>query len=79
MRVHSLELILTKTDFDVFNELDKIRSCMDKSNKKLIEKLAERSLKDKILEILRKLKFESNWSIKLEALRYFGKEILPLL
>ena len=60
MRVHSLELILTKTDFDVFNELDKIRSCMDKSNKKLIEKLAERSLKDKILEILRKLKFESN-------------------
>ena len=33
---------------------------MDKSNKKLIEKLAERSLKDKILEILRKLKFESN-------------------
>ena len=52
---------------------------MDKSNKKLIEKLAERSLKDKILEILRKLKFESNWSIKLEALRYFGKEILPLL
>ena len=60
MRVHSLELILTKKDFDVFNELDKIRSCMDKSNKKLIEKLAERSLKDKILEILRKLKFESN-------------------
>ena len=60
-----------------------IRSCIDKSNKKLIKELTEKSTKksliDNLLKILLKIKFKSDHLMKSKVIKPVKREILPIL
>ena len=66
-------------DFDTFDKLGEIRSCIEKWNEKLIEELTKKSTKksltDNLLKTLLEVKFMSDQSIKSKAWKYVKKEI----
>ena len=66
-------------DYDEYVEFGRIISYINKSNEKLTKESTKKSLIDNLSKILPKIKFKSNYLIKLNILKNANKVILPLL
>ena len=68
-----------KKKFDVFVEIGRIQNFIVEANKKRTEESIKKSLINELSDMLLRLEFKSNNSIKTKCLKYVFKKILPNL